>query len=65
MGKKKEKKEYTLEKKRNGRYAVVGKDGKFIHGDAKVEILMKENILKPPPKKKAAAPAEAAAADAE
>lgn len=59
MAKKKEKKEYTLQKKRSGRYAVIGKDGKYINGDAKVEILTKEKILKPKPvKKKKEEPAE-------
>lgn len=51
---KKEKKEYELIKKRSGRYAVKGKDGKYINGDAKVEILLKEKVIKAPPKKKKA-----------
>ncbi len=51
MAKKKQAKEYTLQKKRSGRYAVIGKDGKFINGDQKVEILIKEKLLKAPPKK--------------
>ena len=46
MAKKKSSKEYTLEKKRSGRYAVIGRDGKYINGDAKVEILLKEGIVK-------------------
>ena len=58
MAKKKKEKEYTLQKKRSGRYAVIGKDGKYIHGDAKVEILIKEKILKAPAKKAPKAPAK-------
>jgi hypothetical protein len=42
----KEKKEYTVEKKRSGRYAVIGKNGKFINGQEKVEILQKEGLIK-------------------
>ncbi|MCP4601973.1 MAG: hypothetical protein GY847_15900 [Proteobacteria bacterium] len=58
MAKKKADKDYELIKKRSGRYAVKGKDGKYINGDAKVEILLKEKILKAPPKKRAAAKTE-------
>lgn len=57
---KKEKKPYTLEKKRSGRYAVIGVNGKYINGDAKTEILLKEGVIKPPKKKKAPAPEAAA-----
>ncbi len=54
MSKKKSSKEYELKKKRSGRYAVIGKDGKYINGDAKTEILLKEGVIKKPaPKKKA------------
>ncbi len=52
MAKKKSSKEYTLEKKRSGRYAVIGKNGKYINGDAKVEILLKEGIIKKQASKK-------------
>ena len=58
MPKSKKKPDYRIEKKRNGRYAVIGKDGKYIRGDAKVEILVKEKRIQAPPKKKAPAPAE-------
>ena len=51
------KKEFTVTKKRSGRYAVVGKDGKPVNGDAKVEILLKEGVIKKQEKK--AKPAEA------
>ncbi|MFO8071183.1 MAG: hypothetical protein R6V85_04835 [Polyangia bacterium] len=46
--------EYRIEKKRNGRYAVIGKDGKYIRGEAKVEILAGKKLIKLPPKKKKA-----------
>jgi len=52
MAKKKDVKEYTLIKKRSGRYAVLGKDGKCINGDAKAEILVKEKKIKKPAAKK-------------
>ena len=38
--------EYTVQQRRDGRYAVRGKDKKWINGDAKVEILVKEGLLK-------------------
>ncbi len=50
---KKDKKPYRLIKKRSGRYAIVQK-GKYIHGDAKVKILVAEGLIKlPRPKAKA------------
>ena len=54
---KKPKADYTVTKKRSGRYAVVGKDRKPINGEAKVEILLKEGVIKKQVKK--AKPAEA------
>ena len=57
MTKKKASEDYTLMKKRSGRYAVIGKNGKFINGDAKTEILLKEKAIKPPPTKKKSEPA--------
>ena len=59
---KKPKKDYVVTKKRSGRYAVVGKDGKQINGEAKVEILLKEGVIKKQVKK--AKPAEATPAEA-
>jgi hypothetical protein len=56
MVKKKAKTEYIIIKKRSGRYAVKGKDGKFVNGEAKVEILLKEKKIKltaPKPKEEA------------
>ena len=61
MAKKKVKADYTLIQKRSGRYAVKGKDGKFINGEAKVEILLKEKKIKlaaPKPKEEATEAAE-------
>ncbi|MCK9523577.1 MAG: hypothetical protein M0R76_11150 [Proteobacteria bacterium] len=56
---KKEKPAYKIQQKRSGRYAVIGKDGKYINGPEKVEILQKEGKLKKlKPKAKAEAPAE-------
>jgi hypothetical protein len=57
---KKAKKEFTIIKKRSGRFAVVDANGKNINGEAKVEILLKEKKIKltAPKKKEEAAPAE-------
>lgn len=53
MAKKKEEAEYTIIEKRSGRFAVKGKDGKYINGEKKVEILLKEKKIKlAAPKKK-------------
>ena len=59
------KKAYKIEKRRDGRYQVISRStGKNINGDAKVEALVVEGILKAAPKKKAEeAPAEEAAAE--
>ncbi len=53
--KKKETKDYTIEKKRSGRYAVLDLKGKNINGDAKTEILLKEGLVKKLTKKPAPA----------
>lgn len=50
-------KDYTITHKRSGRYAVVGADGKYINGDAKKDILVKEGLVKMMKSKKAEAPA--------
>ena len=60
MAKKKTDKPYIIEKKRSGRYAVIAKNGKYINGDEKTEILLKEGLIKKPAKK---APAPEAAAE--
>lgn len=56
--------EYTVQQRGDGRYAVRGKDKKWINGDAKVEILVKEGLLKEQPKPKPQPAAEEAPADA-
>lgn len=48
--------EYTLFKKKSGRYAIKGKDKKWINGEAKQEILVAEKLVTLPEPK--AAPAE-------
>lgn len=50
------KKDYEITKKRSGRYAVKGKNGRYVNGEAKVQILLAEKLIKPPPKKKKAEP---------
>tara|TARA_Y100000385_G_C12937265_1_gene569402 strand:+ start:161 stop:397 length:237 start_codon:yes stop_codon:yes gene_type:complete len=59
---------YTVFKKRNGRYSVQGKNKKWINGDEKAKILADEGLIKlsvaaPAPKEEA--PAEEAAPAAE
>jgi hypothetical protein len=51
MVKKSSDKPYTVEKKRSGRYAVIAKNGKYINGDEKTAILLKEGLIKKPAKK--------------
>ena len=65
MAKKKEKKpKYKLIEKRSKRWAVLGKDGKYIHGEEKVEILIKEGKFKvEKPKKKKVEPVEEVATE--
>lgn len=56
--------EYTIMKKRSGRHAVLNnKDQKFVKGEEKTKILLKEGLIKlSTPKKKEEAPAAAAQA---
>lgn len=57
--------EYTIYQKRSKRYAVRGADRKWINGDAKITILLKEKLIKAVvPKPKEEAPVEAAAEEA-
>ena len=42
----KENKEYTVYKKRSGRFGVRGSNRKWINGKSKVEILVKEGLVK-------------------
>ena len=63
--KKKENPEYKLILKRSKRWAVIGRDGNYVHGEDKVKILVKEGKLKvaKPKKKKLEEPVEEVAAE--
>ena len=61
MGKTKKKPEFKVTKKRSGRYAVLGRDGKYINGEEKVKILLKEGLIKLSKATKKEAPTEEAA----
>ena len=63
--KKKEKADYKLIQKRSKRWAVLGKDGTYIHGEEKVKILIKEGKIKveKPKKKKMEEPVEEVVAE--
>lgn len=52
---------YTIFKKRNGRYSVQGKNKKWINGDDKAKILADEGLIKLA--KAAPAPVEEAPAE--
>lgn len=60
--------EYTIFKKKSGRYAVKGKDKQWLHGDDKASILLAESLIKrsepKAPDPAAAEPAEEAAGEA-
>ncbi len=54
---------FSIWKKRSGRFAVLDAANKFVKGEEKVKILLKEKLIKlTAPKAKEAAPAEAQAA---
>lgn len=53
--------EYTIVKKRNGRYGVQGKSRQWINADEKVKILMEAGLIKAPEPKPAEPEPEAAA----
>ena len=55
--------EYKLIQKRSKRWAVLGLDGKYISGEEKVKILIKEGKIKVEKPKKKEEPAEEAAAE--
>ncbi len=58
----KKSKEFTVLKKKNGRYAVKNSKGKFVNAADKVSILVAEGLIKlPTPKAVEEAPAEEAA----
>lgn len=58
-------KEYTVFKKRSGRFAVRNNDRKFINGEEKAKILAKEKLIKLSVAKPKEAPAPEANAAAE
>jgi len=59
-------KEYTIIKKRSGRYAVKNASNKWVNGQEKVAILSTEKLIKlTAPKKKEEAPAADASAGQE
>lgn len=64
MEKVKTTKEYTIFKKRNGKYAILNNEKKYIHGQDKIQILLKEKLLElcAPKAKEADAPAAEAPA---
>jgi len=51
--------EYSVMKKRSGRWAVMGADNKFVNGDAKIKILVAEGLVEAPKKAEEAEAAEA------
>ena len=53
---------YTIYKKRSGRYAVQNKDKKYLTEKEKVEILLAEKLIKISPSKKPVEEAPAAPA---
>ncbi len=54
----KETKDFTIVKKRSGRFGVKNTAGKWINTDEKVKILLAEGLIKAPAPKKEEAPAE-------
>ncbi len=56
-------KEFTVFKKRNGRYGVKNAAGKWVNADEKVKVLLAEGLIKVAEPKKEEAPAEEAAAE--
>jgi hypothetical protein len=57
--------DYTIYKKRSGRYAVQNKDKKYLTEKEKVEILLAEKLIKLSPSKKPVEEAPAAEAPVE
>ena len=60
----KQTKEFTVVKKRSGRYGVKNAKGKWVNGDDKVKVLVAEGLVKqvvkqaPPAEETTEAPAE-------
>ena len=52
---------YTIYKKKSGRYAVINKEKKYLSDKEKVEILLEEKLIKLSPRKKPEEPAAEAA----
>ncbi len=50
--------EYTVYKKKSGRYGVQGSNKKWINGEEKIKILLAEGLIKTTAPKPAEAPAE-------
>jgi len=50
--------DYTIYKKRSGRYAVKNKDKKYLSEKEKIEILLKEKLIKLSKQKKPSEPIE-------
>ncbi len=64
MEKVKESKEFTIFKKRSGRFCVKSEKGKWLNGEEKTKVLLAEKLIKVSvPKKKEEAPTEEAAAE--
>lgn len=53
--------EYTIYKKRSGRFGVKNKQRKWVNGDEKVKVLLGESLIKVSAPKKKEEPAEEAA----
>lgn len=58
MEKVKSEKDYSIFKKRNGRYGVKASTGKWINGEDKVKILSEQKLIQLSPKKKIEEPKE-------
>jgi hypothetical protein len=54
---------YTIYQKKSGRYAVRGKDKKFLHGEEKTRILLAEGLIKKPEPKPPAPATETSEAE--
>lgn len=54
--------EYTIFKKKSGRYAVKAKSKQWLHADDKARVLLAEALIEPP---KVKVPASAAEAEGE
>lgn len=56
--------EYTIFKKKSGRYAVKAKSKQWLHADDKARVLLAEALIEPPKVKVPAAEAEGETAEA-